>query len=68
MPIKELLFAMELIHEITERTKDLEFEVFLPIIAMLLEERCKLTGDDVKEMAKCLYDSVCAINAELGKY
>ena len=62
MTITELMIAGKLIREFTERTKGMDDEVFLAIVAILLEERCKATRQDVREMGKVLFNSIIEIN------
>lgn len=66
----QIIVAQYLVNEIMEKTNDLGLEdgIFLVMVCMLLEEKCKQTGRDVREVAQMLVEQINAVNNELGKY
>lgn len=68
MRIEDLITATQLVKDVTKKAKKLDDAAFSAVIAMLMEERCKATGEDVRKFAETIFMSVLAINAEMGKY
>jgi len=47
---------------------DAEMQAFLPMIAMVVEEKCKADGYDAVDAFKTLYETSIKVQNILGKY
>ena len=63
-----ILHVSELITAIVDQTQELESHMFMAMICMLIEERCKRDDLDVVQVAEDLFAAINDVNADYGKY